>query len=144
MRATLTALLSGLVFGIGLVISGMSNPAKVLNFLDLAGSWDPSLAFVMAGAVFVTSIGYRLILRRPAPEFASAFALPGRRDIDMPLIGGAAIFGLGWGLGGFCPGPAWTAISAGDSGTLAFFPAMIAGMWIAKTVLAQNRPLRTS
>ena len=148
MRATLTALLSGLVFGIGLVISRMSNPAKVLNFLDLggigAGSWDPSLAFVMAGAVFVTSIGYRLILRRPAPEFASAFALPGRRDIDMPLIGGAAIFGLGWGLGGFCPGPAWTAISAGDSGTLAFFPAMIAGMWIAKTALAQRRALKTS
>jgi uncharacterized membrane protein YedE/YeeE len=144
MRATLTALLAGLVFGIGLVISGMSNPAKVLNFLDIAGNWDPSLAFVMAGAVFVTSIGYRLILRRQAPEFASAFALPTRRDIDMPLIAGAAIFGLGWGLGGFCPGPAWTALPAGDIGTLAFFPAMIAGMWIAKTALAQGHALRTN
>ncbi len=144
MRANLTALLAGLVFGLGLVVSGMTNPAKVLNFLDIAGTWDPSLAFVMAGAVFVTSIGYRLILRRPAPQLADAFVVPTRRDIDLPLIAGAAIFGLGWGLGGFCPGPAWTALSASDKGTLAFFPAMIAGMWIAKTALAQNRPLRTS
>ncbi|HMB48010.1 MAG TPA: DUF6691 family protein, partial [Afifellaceae bacterium] len=110
MRATITALLSGFIFGLGLVISGMSNPAKVLNFLDVTGSWDPSLAFVMAGAVFVTSIGYRLILRQKAPKFADAFAVPTRSDIDTPLIAGAAIFGIGWGLGGFCPGPAWTAI----------------------------------
>jgi hypothetical protein len=138
MRATITALLSGLIFGLGLVISGMSNPAKVLNFLDVAGSWDPSLAFVMAGAVFVTSIGYRLILRQEAPKFATAFALPTRRDIDTPLIAGAAIFGIGWGLGGFCPGPAWTAVLLGDAGTLAFFPAMLAGMWLAKTALARR------
>lgn len=148
MRANITALFAGLVFGLGLVVSGMTNPAKVLNFLDIAGigagTWDPSLAFVMAGAIFVTSIGYRLILRRPAPQLADAFVVPTRRDIDMPLIAGAATFGLGWGLGGFCPGPAWTALSAGDAGTLAFLPAMLAGMWIAKTVLAQSRPLRTS
>ena len=138
MRATITALLSGFIFGLGLVISGMSNPAKVLNFLDVTGSWDPSLAFVMAGAVFVTSIGYRLILRQKAPKFADAFAVPTRSDIDTPLIAGAAIFGIAWGLGGFCPGPAWTAILLGDAGTLAFFPAMLAGMWLAKIALARR------
>ena len=138
MRATITALLAGLIFGLGLVISGMSNPAKVLNFLDVAGNWDPSLAFVMAGAIFVTSIGYRLILRQEAPKVATASALPTRRDIDTPLIAGAAIFGIGWGLGGFCPGPAWTAVLLGDAGTMAFFPAMLAGMWLARTALARR------
>ena len=144
MRTTLTALLSGLVFGLGLVISGMSNPAKIQNFLDIAGTWDPSLAFVMGGAVFVTSIGYRLILKQPAPKFAAAFALPTRRDIDTPLIAGAALFGLGWGLGGFCPGPAFTALPLGDSGTLAFVPAMLAGMWAARSALAYRTSMQTS
>ncbi len=144
MYAILSALLSGLVFGLGLVISGMSNPAKVLNFLDIAGTWDPSLAFVMAGAIFVTSIGYRLVLKQQAPKFAAAFALPTRRDIDTPLIAGAAIFGLGWGLGGFCPGPAWTALPLGDTGTLAFVPAMLAGMWLARSALNNRTALQTS
>jgi uncharacterized membrane protein YedE/YeeE len=144
MRTTVTALLSGLVFGLGLVISGMSNPAKIQNFLDIAGTWDPSLAFVMGGAVFVTSIGYRLILKQPAPKFAAAFAVPTRRDIDTPLIAGAALFGLGWGLGGFCPGPAWTALPLGDSGTLAFVPAMLAGMWAARSALAYRTSMQTS
>ena len=143
MRTTITAFLAGLVFGLGLVVSGMSNPAKIQNFLDIAGTWDPSLAFVMAGAVLVTSIGYRLILKQPAPKFAAAFAVPTRRDIDMPLIAGAAVFGLGWGLGGFCPGPAWTALTAGDIGTLAFVPAMLAGMWLARTALASKTALQT-
>lgn len=135
MKTTLSALVAGLVFGFGLVISGMSNPAKVLNFLDIAGTWDPSLAFVMAGAVAVTSIGYRLILKQDTPKFAAAFALPTRRDIDRPLIAGSALFGLGWGLGGFCPGPAWTALPLADRGTLAFLPAMLAGMWLARMAL---------
>ena len=144
MNAILSALLSGLVFGTGLVVSGMSNPAKVLNFLDIAGTWDPSLAFVMAGAVLVTSVGYRLILKQPAPRFSASFVVPTRRDIDTPLVAGAAIFGLGWGLGGFCPGPAWTALALGDAGTLAFVPAMLAGMWAAKTVLGSRPTLQTS
>lgn len=96
--------LTGLVFGIGIAVSGMMNPAKVLNFFDIAGSWDPSLALVMGGAVSVTFLGYRLVLRRPAPVFAPAFSLPEGRRIDARLIGGAAIFGIGWGIAGFCPG----------------------------------------
>ncbi len=144
MNAIFSALLSGLVFGTGLVISGMSNPAKVLNFLDVAGTWDPSLAFVMAGAVLLTSIGYRLVLKLPAPRFSASFVVPTRRDIDTPLVAGAAIFGLGWGLGGFCPGPAWTALPLGDAGTLAFVPAMLAGMWLAKTILGSRPSLQTS
>ena len=144
MNAILSALFSGLVFGLGLVVSGMSNPAKVLNFLDVAGTWDPSLAFVMGGAVLVTAVGYRLILKRPAPQFAASFALPSRRDIDIPLVAGAAIFGLGWGLGGFCPGPAFTALPLGKTGTLAFVPAMLAGMWAARMMLGSRPSLQTS
>ena len=138
MNALFSALASGLIFGLGLVISGMSNPAKVLNFLDIAGTWDPSLAFVMGGAVAVTAVGYRIVLKRPAPRFAARFALPTREDIDPPLLAGAALFGLGWGLGGFCPGPAFTALPLGEMGTLAFFPAMIAGMWAARMMLTSH------
>jgi len=124
----LIQLVCGLVFGVGLVISGMADPAKVLNFLDLAGTWDPSLAFVMAGAVLVTAIGYRLVLVRPQPLFAPAFLVPARRAIDARVIVGPAIFGIGWGLSGFCPGPALTTLGLGAAGTLAFVPAMLAGM----------------
>lgn len=122
----------GLLFGIGLVISGMADPAKVLNFLDLFGTWDPSLAFVMAGAIFVAFFGYRVVLRRERPVAASAFHLPGRTDIDGRVLVGPAIFGIGWGLGGFCPGPALTALGLGATGTLAFVPAMLIGMWAAR------------
>ncbi|MGI9412960.1 MAG: DUF6691 family protein [Hyphomicrobiales bacterium] len=131
MRA-LAGLLSGLVFGTGLVVSGMSNPAKVLNFLDFAGTWDPSLAFVMAGAGVVTFIGYRLVQARPHPAFADRFHLPSASDIDGPLLAGAASFGLGWGLGGYCPGPAVTALSLGANGTLVFVACMLIGMWAAR------------
>jgi len=127
---------AALIFGIGLVISGMANPAKVLNFLDVAGSWDPSLAFVMGGALAVTMIGYRLILARPKPIFALDFQLPTRRAIDARLILGAAIFGVGWGLAGFCPGPALTSLGLGAPGTLAFVPAMLAGMAAARWLAA--------
>lgn len=122
--------LSGLVFGLGLVISGMADPAKVLNFLDLAGTWDPSLAFVMAGASVTAFIGYRLVWRRGAPALDTRFDLPTNSRIDRPLILGAALFGIGWGIGGFCPGPAWTALPLLAPGTLAFLPAMLAGLWL--------------
>lgn len=106
----------------------MSNPAKVFGFLDLTGAWDPSLAFVMGGAVGVFAIFYRLVLRRSAPALASGFAHPDRRDVDLPLMLGAAIFGAGWGLGGFCPGPAVVSAAFGDLRVWAFVLAMIVGM----------------
>jgi uncharacterized membrane protein YedE/YeeE len=131
MRA-LTSFAAGLVFGLGLLISGMANPAKVQNFLDLAGAFDPSLIFVMAGAVVVTFLGYRLVLRRPKPILVELFRLPTRNEIDASLIGGAALFGIGWGLSGFCPGPAITSIPLLAEGTLVFVPAMIAGIALAR------------
>jgi uncharacterized membrane protein YedE/YeeE len=127
-------LLLGLVFGVGLVISGMADPAKVLNFLDLFGTWDPSLAFVMGGAVIVAFVGYRLVFRRGRPLLDSAFHVPSRKDIDGRLLAGAAIFGAGWGLSGLCPGPALTALGLGQPGTLAFLPAMFVGLWVARMV----------
>lgn len=130
--------LSGLVFGLGLVISGMSDPAKVLNFLDLAGTWDASLAFVMAGATITAFVGYRLAWRRGAPVLEPAFDLPTQTRIDPPLIAGAALFGIGWGIGGFCPGPAWTALPLLAPGTLVFLPAMLAGLWIGARVRSGN------
>ena len=126
--------LAGLVFGLGLVISGMANPARVLNFLDLAGTWDPSLAFVMAGATLTAFIGYRLVWRRSAPVLDPRFDLPTNSRIDRPLILSAALFGIGWGIGGFCPGPAWTALPLMAPGTLVFWPAMLAGLWIGTRV----------
>ena len=134
----------GLLFGVGLVVSGMSDPAKALNFLDLFGTWDPSLAFVMGGAVFVAFIGYRLVLLRERPFAAERFDLPARERIDGSLVAGAAIFGLGWGLGGFCPGPAITAVGLGATGTLAFLPAMIAGMWAARSFRQGTDSARTA
>ncbi len=122
----------GLLFGLGLIISGMSNPAKVLNFLDLFGTWDPSLAFVMGGAVIVTYLGYASVLKREAPLLAKSFLTPTRTDLDARLITGAALFGIGWGLGGFCPGPAFTALPLAATGTLYFVPAMLAGMWVGR------------
>lgn len=131
---SLWALISGLIFGLGLVISGMANPAKVQNFLDLFGTWDPSLAFVMGGAIAVTAPGYWFILKRKTPLLSNAFHLPTRTDLDPKLLSGAAIFGVGWGLGGFCPGPAITSASLLGSGTLVFVAAMIVGMWGAKRI----------
>lgn len=122
----------GLLFGAGLVLSGMADPAKVLNFLDLFGSWDPSLAFVMSGAVLVAFAGYRLVLARERPIAAAGFHLPTRSDIDGRIIAGPAVFGIGWGLAGFCPGPALTALGLGATGMLAFVPAMMLGMWAAR------------
>lgn len=126
------ALLSGLVFGTGLIVSGMANPAKVMNFLDAFGKWDPSLAFVMGGAIAVTAPGFDLLFRkRQTPLYDSTFRLPTRNDLEPRLLTGAAIFGIGWGLGGFCPGPALTALPMAAIGTLIFVPFMLAGMWAA-------------
>lgn len=132
MKRILAAFLCGLIFGVGLIVSQMSNPAKVLNFLDLAripsGHWDPSLAFVMIGAIPVAAIGFALGRRRKAPLLADAFDPPTATRIDAPLVTGAAIFGIGWGLVGFCPGPALTAVGFGSGEAVIFVAAMIAGM----------------
>ncbi|MEP4198552.1 MAG: YeeE/YedE family protein [Aliishimia sp.] len=130
----IAGLIAGLIFGLGLVLSGMADPAKVLNFLDITGTWDPSLAFVMGGAIAVTLPGYALLRRRTKPLFAKTFAFPSRNDIDPRLLTGAASFGLGWGLSGFCPGPALTAISFAAPGTLVFLPMMVLGMVLARRV----------
>lgn len=121
---------AGLVFGLGLWISGMAVPAKVLGFLDVTGEWDPSLLLVMAGAVGVTLVAFRLVTKRTRPLFAEAFVLPTRRDIDLPLVAGAAIFGLGWGVAGYCPGPALTALSNLTAEIFVFVAALLAGGWL--------------
>lgn len=126
----------GLLFGLGLVIAGMSDPAKVLNFLDVgaipSGGWDPSLAFVMAGAIGVTFAGYRLVLRRGQPIFGGGFHLPTARDLDSRIVLGPATFGVGWGLAGFCPGPALAALGTGGAPAWIFGAAMFAGMAVAR------------
>jgi uncharacterized membrane protein YedE/YeeE len=128
MAHALGALLAGIVFGLGLAVSQMINPAKVLAFLDIAGRWDPSLALVMAGALAVTALGYRLALKRPAPLLAARFELPTLREIDRRLLAGAVVFGIGWGLVGFCPGPAIASLAFGVKESLIFVAAMLAGM----------------
>lgn len=128
--------IAGLIFGIGLVVSGMANPEKVQNFLDFAGTWDPSLAFVMGAAVVVAFIGYRLAFRRGAPVLDSEFHVPGKTSIDGRLLAGSAVFGIGWGLAGFCPGPALTSLLLAAKGTLIFVPAMIVGLGLAKLLSA--------
>jgi hypothetical protein len=132
MKRILGGLAAGLLFGAGLSVSGMINPAKVIGFLDLAGAWDPSLAFVMLGGVTVTAIGYRTVLRRGQPMFEPHFTLPTRTDIDLPLLLGAGLFGIGWGLGGYCPGPALAGLGFGATPTLAFVAAMLLGMLAAR------------
>jgi len=127
-----SSLIAGLVFGLGLTVSGMINPAKVQNFLDIAGTWDPSLAFVMGAAVVVTFIGYRLVFGLGRPLFDRSFFLPALTAIDARLVLGSAIFGIGWGLGGFCPGPAISSLSVGGMGTYVFVAAMLAGMWAGR------------
>ena len=132
--STLASFLSGLVFSIGLVISGMIDPQKVLNFLDVAGTFDASLAFVMVGAIAVTFLGYRLALRRAAPLFDARFHYPEQTKIDARLVTGAAIFGVGWGLSGFCPGPALASLALLDRRVVIFVIAMVAGMTLARLV----------
>jgi len=132
--AILTAFGSGLLFGLGLIVSQMVNPAKVLGFLDIFGPWDPSLAFVMGGAVAVSAVGTVIARRRGVPVLATRLEIPSRRDLDRRLIGGAALFGIGWGLVGLCPGPALTAITFGPWQVVVFVAAMVAGMALFRTV----------
>lgn len=122
------ALASGLVFGLGLAVSGMMNPARVIGFLDVAGDWDPTLAFVMGGALLVAVPAYRLIPKRERPVLEEEFSLPRKEAVDTPLVGGSVLFGVGWGLVGFCPGPAIAALGTGLVPVFAFVAAMLAGM----------------
>jgi uncharacterized membrane protein YedE/YeeE len=126
-RKVLSALGAGFLFGIGLWVSGMANPKKVLGFLDVAGDWDASLMLVMGGAVAVTAIAFRFVLARPKPLFAEKFHVPDRKSVDVPLVAGAALFGIGWGIAGYCPGPALTALTTLSAESMVFVAAMIAG-----------------
>jgi uncharacterized membrane protein YedE/YeeE len=125
---TVVALLAGLLFGVGLIVSGMADPGKVLGFLDLAGAWDPSLAFVMGGAILVGFFAFRLAGRRGQPFLGGAMHLPTRRDIDPRLVGGSVLFGIGWGLAGFCPGPALVSFGSGIDQAAIFVAALLGGM----------------
>ncbi len=144
--SALTQFVLGLVFGTGLIIAGMADPAKVLNFLDFAaipaGAWDPSLAFVLGGAAIVTFIGYRIVLKQPKPLFDAQFHLPHKTNIDAPILIGPAIFGIGWGLAGFCPGPAFVALGGGTAQAITFVIAMLAGMvgarWLALSRISRQ------
>ena len=127
-------LLAGTLFGAGLFISGMMDPEKVIGFLNLFGSWDPSLMFVMGSALIITVPAFKFILRRKKPVFNDAFTLPLKTYLDKPLIVGAAIFGIGWGLYGYCPGPAISSLASLNTAGFIFVPSMLAGMWLADRV----------
>jgi uncharacterized membrane protein YedE/YeeE len=136
----LLTLLSGILFGFGLALSGMVSPEKIVGFLDITGNWDPSLLFVMGGGVAVTLVSFWYLLRRPVPFFGERFVLPSRKDIDTRLLTGAGIFGLGWGLGGFCPGPALSSLAYGRGEVILFVGAMIVGILIAKLISGAFKP----
>ena len=129
----------GILFGWGLIISGMSNPQKILSFLDLAGLWDPSLLFVMGGAVLVGLAGFYLASKRTEAFFGGALHIPTRRDISRPLVIGSFIFGAGWGIAGFCPGPALVALGAGHVKALVFVVAMLGGMLVCERFFSGHR-----
>ena len=137
--ATLFSFLAGLVFGLGLIVSGMANPAKVLGFLDLAGRWDPSLVFVMAGAVAVGAIAFALARKRTTSLIGLPMRLPAATELDHRLVGGSLIFGIGWGIAGFCPGPALVALGMGEAKALLFVLAMLAGMALFQVVEGRAR-----
>ncbi|MDF1608739.1 YeeE/YedE family protein [Hoeflea sp. YIM 152468] len=135
MRKLIVSGIIGAIFGVGIAISGMANPAKVLNFFDVAGSWDPSLIFVMAGALVTTALGYILVFgTRKRPMFDAEFHLPVNKTIDARLIAGSATFGIGWGIAGFCPGGAIPALGFGGVAAIAFVGAMIIGIVLARTL----------
>jgi uncharacterized protein len=141
------ALAAGTLFGVGLALSGMTLPRKVIGFLDVAGDWDPSLAFVMLGAVSVYAVAYRVMARRSRPLFASELALPSQRRVEPRLVVGAAIFGVGWGLAGYCPGPGITSLGSGASHAFLFVAAMLVGSYAGKQLedrVLAPRPDRAS
>lgn len=137
-KRELAAFSAGLIFGIGLCLGQMTNPAKVLAFLDVLGVWDPTLALVFIGAVLTTLVGYRLTMARGTPYLTDRFSLPSTKSVDLPLIGGAVTFGVGWGIAGFCPGPAITALGALSSEALVFLGAMILGLAIGRAIQSTN------
>ena len=130
MKQTLISLVSGLIFGIGLAFSKMIDPNKVLNFLDVTGNWDPSLAFVMIGALLITTSCFYFIMKRKTPILENKFRLPTRTDINTPLLIGAMLFGMGWGLAGFCPGPAIASLALNLLDPVIFVGAMVIGAWL--------------
>ena len=132
MNKNIAALVSGLLFGLGLAVSQMVNPAKVIGFLDVAGRWDPSLAFVMVGAIGVGFVFFRIILKSPAPKFDPLFKVPDIKAIDRNLIVGSGIFGMGWGLVGFCPGPAISSLAYGRIEPVIFLAAMFIGFYVER------------
>ena len=136
MRRDLAALAAGILFGLGLAVSQMVSPTKVLGFLDIAGAWDPSLALVMVGAVLVSFAGYRLALGRGRPLFAETFQVPTAHRLDGRLIGGAALFGIGWGMVGFCPGPSISALAVPEPKIVGFVLAMLVGMAANRLIAA--------
>lgn len=145
MNKILSAFLIGAVFGIGIAISGMANPAKVLNFFDIAGTWDPSLLFVMGGALVTTAIGYRVVFgAKSKPVFENSYALPTLRQIDAELVGGSAVFGIGWGISGFCPGGAIPALGLGYAETFIFIAAMMVGIVVARALKARTAQAATA
>jgi len=123
-----TSLIAGIVFGFGLIVSGMANPAKILGFLDVTGAWDPSLLFVMAGAISVASVAFAIARKRTRSFLGAEMKLPAARDIDRRLVGGSLLFGIGWGIAGFCPGPSLVALGMGEAKAFVFVAAMLLGM----------------
>lgn len=134
----IASLLAGLLFGFGLTLAQMVNPQKVLNFLDFAGTWDPSLAFVLGGATGTATIGFAFIRRRAAPLFADRFQLPTTKDIDTPLVAGAVLFGIGWGLVGLCPGPAVASLAIAPRNVAVFVGALLVGMFLHELFAARS------
>ncbi len=134
MRLSLSAFFVGTLFGLGLAVAEMTNPARVVGFLDVAGRWDATLLLVMAGALAITLPLFPLIVRRPAPLLASSFDLPRRKDIDRSLLAGAAIFGVGWGMAGLCPGPALAALVTVSPSVILFVAAMFFGQWLVSRI----------
>ena len=135
MTRLITALIIGAIFGIGLAIAGMLNPAKVIGFLDVFGDWDPSLALVMGGGVLVNAIGLRFVLEREAPIQSAEFLLPTASSIDKPLVAGSVIFGIGWGISGLCPGPVVASLLLNSNAMLPFFGMLIAGLLLGRIVM---------
>lgn len=132
MMPLLLSFIIGGIFGIGLATGGMLNPSKIAGFLDIFGTWDPSLAFVMGGGVLINLIGHNLLVKRSQPLFGGTFRLPARTDIDRHLLGGSALFGIGWGLGGLCPGPVISSLLLRPSDVVFFAIMMLAGLWLGK------------
>lgn len=140
LKAALAAILCGALFGTGLVISGMTDPLKVQGFLDITGNWQPALMWVMGGAVMVTAICFPLILKRPRPVFTFAFHLPKPAPADRRLLVGSALFGIGWGISGYCPGPALVTAAINPSEAMWFIPAMLVGFWLAGRLCGECQP----